>query len=105
MMMNKRTFSAEEKLRIVKEASEQGVKAVLQKYDIYPATYYTWKNKLEEMGEAGLQYGMTPQHLKRIRELEKENYTLKQLLAEKELEGRLKSELLKKKYVLERKRK
>lgn len=104
MMMNKRTFSKEEKLRIVKEAGEQGVKAVLEKYDIYPATYYAWKNKLEEMGEAGLQHGMTPQHLKRIRELEKENSVLKQLLAEKELEGKLKSELLKKKYALERKR-
>jgi putative transposase len=104
MMMNKRTFSKEEKLRIVKEASEHGVKAVLEKYDIYPATYYSWKNKLEEMGEAGLQHGMTPQHLKRIRELEKENKALKQLLAEKELEGRLKSELLKKKYALEKKR-
>jgi putative transposase len=104
MMMNKRTFSKEEKLRIVKEASEQGVKAVLEKYDIYPATYYSWKNKLEEMGEAGLQHGMSPQHLKRIRELEKENLALKQLLAEKELEGRLKSELLKKKYALEKKR-
>lgn len=96
MMMNKRTFSKEEELRIVKEASEQGVKIVLEKYDIYPATYYSWKNKLEEMGEIGLQHGMNPQHLKRIRELEKENTVLKQLLAEKELEGRLKSELLKK---------
>lgn len=104
MMMNKRTFSKEEKLRIVKEASEQGVKAVLEKYDLYPATYYSWKNKLEEMGEVGLQHGMSPQHLKRIRELEKENHALKQLLAEKELEGRLKSELLKKKYAMEKKR-
>jgi putative transposase len=100
MLMSKRTFSKEEKLRIVKEASEQGVKLVLEKYDIYPATYYSWKNKLEEMGEIGLQHGMSPQHLKRIRELEKENSVLKQLLAEKELEGRLKSELLKKKYAL-----
>ena len=50
MMMNKRTFSKEEKLLIVKEASEQGVKIVLEKYDIYPATYYSWKNKLEEIG-------------------------------------------------------
>ena len=46
MMMNKRTFSKEEKLLIVKEASEQGVKIVLEKYDIYPATYYSWKNKI-----------------------------------------------------------
>jgi transposase-like protein len=35
MLMSKRTFSKEEKLRIVKEASEQGVKLVLEKYDIY----------------------------------------------------------------------
>jgi putative transposase len=105
MMMNKRTFSKEEKLRIIKEASEQGVKVILEKYDIYPASYYSWKNKLEEMGEIGLQHGMSPKHLKRIRQLEKENATLKQLLAEKELEGKLKTELLKKKYALEKKRK
>ena len=105
MMMNKRTFTKEEKLRIIKEASEQGVKVILEKYDLYPATYYSWKNKIEEMGEIGLQHGMNPQHLKRIRELEKENSALKQLLAEKELEGKLKSELLKKKWALEKKRK
>lgn len=105
MMMNKRTFTKEEKLRIIKEASEQGVKVILEKYDLYPATYYSWKNKFEEMGETGLQHGMNPKHLKRIRELEKENSALKQLLAEKELEGKLKSDLLKKKYALERKKK
>ena len=105
MMMNKRTFTVEEKLRIIREASEQGVKVILEKYDLYPATYYYWKNKLEEMGEPGLQHGMNPKHLKRIRELEKENPALKQLLAERELEGKLKSELLKKKYALEKKRK
>jgi putative transposase len=104
MMMNKRTFTVEEKLRIIKEASEQGVKVILEKYGLYPTTFYFWKNKLEEMGEPGLQHGMTPRHLKRIRELEKENYALKQLLAEKELEGKLKDDLLKKKYALEKKR-
>jgi len=105
MMMNKRTFTKEEKLRIIQEASEQGVKVILQKYDLYPATYYSWKSKLEEMGEIGLEHGMNPKHLKRIRELEKENLALKQLLAEKELEGRLKSELLKKKWAMEKRRK
>ncbi len=90
MMMKKRTFTREEKLRIIKEGSEQGVKFILEKYALYPATYYSWKRKFEEMGEIGLQHGMTPKHLKRIRELEKENSLLKQLLAGKELEGKLK---------------
>ena len=103
--MEKRTFNKEEKLRIIKEASEQGVNVTLEKYDIYPATYYSWKQKFEQMGEEGFHHGMTPQHLKRIRELEKENHALKQLLAEKELEGKLKSELLKKKYALEKRKK
>ena len=102
--MEKRSFSKEEKLRIIKEASENGVTITLEKHGIYPATYYSWKQKFEQMGEEGFQHGMTPEHLKRIRELEKENQILKQLLAEKELEGRLKSELLKKKYALEKKK-
>jgi putative transposase len=104
MLMKKRTFTTEEKIRIIKEASENGVTATCEKYGLYAASYYSWKKKLDQMGEEGLQHGMTPEHLKRIRQLEKENQLLKQLLAEKELEGKLKSELLKKQYALERKR-
>ena len=72
MMMNKRTFTQVEKLRIIKEASDQGVQVILEKYDLYLATYYSWKSKLEERGEIGLQHGMNPKHQKRIRELAKE---------------------------------
>lgn len=104
MLMKKRTFTKEDKLLIIKEASEHGVATTLEKYGVYPASFYSWKKKLDQMGEVGLQHGMTPQHLKRIRQLEKENYLLKQLLAEKELEGKLKSELLKKRYALEKKK-
>jgi putative transposase len=100
----KRRFSKEEKLQIIKEASEQGVKATLARHGIYPASFYSWKQKLEQMGEQGFDHGMTPRHLKRIRELEKENHALKQLLAEKELENKLKGELLKKKWALEKKK-
>ena len=74
--MSKRT---KEKLRIIKEAREQGVKVILETYDLYPATDYSWKNKLEALGEEGLQHGKTPQQQKRNRELEKENYALKQI--------------------------
>lgn len=104
MLMKKRTFSKEEKIRIINESREKGVTATCEKYGIYAASYYSWKKKLDQMGEEGLDHGMTPEHLKRIRQLEKENSMLKQLLAEKELEGKLKSELLKKKYALEKKR-
>lgn len=98
MDMKKRTFSKEDKLRILKEAEEHGVNATLDKHSIYPATYYSWRKKYKTMGEAGLRHGMTTKHLKEIKRLEKENELLKKLLAEKELEGHLKMELLKKKY-------
>ncbi|HTN68638.1 MAG TPA: hypothetical protein VLZ33_04165, partial [Dysgonamonadaceae bacterium] len=46
----------------------------------------SWRKKFNEMGEVGLDHGMTKEHLKRIRELEKENSQLKEIVAEKELE-------------------
>jgi putative transposase len=98
MSMQKRKFTKEQKLEILEEASLQGVQATLDKHGLYPTTFYSWKKKFETMGEAGFRHGMTPEHIKEIKRLEKENEQLKLLLAEKELEGRLKDELLKKKY-------
>ena len=55
------------------------------------------------MEEDELSYGMTTTHLKRIWELERENQKLKGLVAEERLAGKLKDELLKKKWALEKK--
>lgn len=100
-MKQKRTFTKEEKLAILREASEQGVKPTLEKHSIYPATYYSWRKKFSEMGENGLSHGMSPKHLKRIRSLEKENQQLKEIVAEKELMVRMHEEI-KKKWALEK---
>lgn len=102
-MKEKRTFTKEQKLQILKEALEKGIKITLERHGIYPTSYYSWKKKYETMGEAGFRHGMTPEHIKEIKRLEKENELLKKLLAEKELEGHLKTELLKKKYAWARK--
>ena len=91
-------FTNAEKLQIIAEAGKDGVKVTLEKYDLYPATYYYWKKKLVDSGESGLVHGMTKSRLAQIRQLEKENLALKVLLAEKELESKFKDELLKKKY-------
>lgn len=103
-MSEKRTFTKTEKLAILKEAGEQGVKVTLEKYAIYPATYYSWRKKFKEMGEVGLDHGMNKDHLKRIRDLEKENQQLKELVAEKELVVRMHEEI-KKRWALEKKSK
>lgn len=85
MSMKRRTFSKQDKLKILKEVQEYGVKITLDKHGIYPATYYSWRRKYEEMGDAGFRHGMTKERLKEIRRLEKENAKLKELVAEKEL--------------------
>lgn len=91
-------FTEKEKLAILKEAEGAGVKATLAKYDLYPGTFYYWKKKFANAGAEGLSHGVTKERLVMIRNLQKENNALKQLLAEKELESKLKDEMLKKKY-------
>lgn len=78
--MEKRKFTKEEKLKIIKGASEQGVKLTLEKYSVFPASYYAWKKKMETMGEDGFSHGMTPDQLRRIREPRRKISYLKRLL-------------------------
>ena len=82
-------FTEKEKVSILKEAEEQGVKLTLEKDALHPATYYYWKKKYSQMGQEGLSNGMTKERLAVIRKLEKENEMFKKLLAGKELEGKL----------------
>ena len=89
-------FTKEEKLSILKEASETSVKAVLDKYDLYPATFYYWKNK-QNLSAESQDLGEKKDQLKEIHRLESENKKLKELLAQEKLENALKNDLLKKK--------
>jgi len=91
-------FTKKEQLQIIGEAKRNGVKVTLERYDLFPATYYYWKKKYEKSGGSGFDHGMTKASQSRIKELEKENQLLKVLLGEKELESKLKDELIKKKY-------
>lgn len=96
--MERRKFSREEKLKILKEARENGVKVTLNKHGLYQATYYYWKRKYDEMGDEGLKHSMTRERLQEIRRLEKEIDAYKQLVAEKDLTIKMQQEMIKKKY-------
>lgn len=86
-------FTDEEKLSIIAEAQKNGVKITLEKYDLYPATYYYWKKQLK------LSSPNDDKELRiKIKKLTKENLALKELLAETQLASKLKDDLLKKKY-------
>lgn len=90
-------FTNDEKISILKEASGTSVKAVLEKYSLYPATFYYWKNKQDLSGGSSSSEDRKDQ-LKELRRLETENKKLKELLAQEKLESALKNDLLKKKY-------
>lgn len=91
-------FSKPEKLKILKEAKEKGIKVTLSKYGILSGTYYYWKKRYLVYGEDGLEHQTLKENRSLISKLEKEVQTLKILLGEKELESKLKDDLLKKKY-------
>lgn len=98
-------FTKQEKLEILSEAKRNGVKVTLEKYALYPGTFYYWKRKLTVYGTDGLDHKRIKDAQKTISSLEKENEQLKILLAEQALESKLKDELLKKKYPELRKKK
>ena len=103
--MKKRTFSKEEKLKVLEEAKKEGVQVTIRKYGIYPGTYYSWRKKLLVDGESGLSDAASRRKTRqRLEQLEDEVSLLKQLLAEKEMEIALRDELLKKKYPKARKK-
>lgn len=97
-MRTRRTWTAEQKLAILKEAEEIGVTATIRKHQIYGNTLYQWRDRYQSRGSAGLKetYLQVDPDVKR---LEQENRQLKEILAEKELALRIKDELLKKTLV------
>lgn len=102
--MKKRSWTREEKLKILQESEQSGVELTLRKYGLYPSTLYSWKKKMSQSGVSGLdRSGRTRKDSAYIKRLEDELSLAKQLMAEKDIEIALRDELLKKKYPWARK--
>jgi putative transposase len=97
MKASKRSWSVEEKVAILQDIGKGDIVEGCRKHQIYPSTYYLWRNQFQLKGEDGLRSKSGRKSDKELKRLEKENLQLKKLLAEKELESSLKDELLKKK--------
>jgi putative transposase len=92
--MRKRRWKSEEKAAILQEGGETDVLETCRKYNISRATFYKWKQALDD-GKSGDPSGGARVNLE-MKRLQEENKRLKQLLAEKELILSIKEELLKK---------
>jgi putative transposase len=100
MLMVKRIHkrTPQEKERIIIDIQNLGVVAGCRKYGLARTLYYDWLDKYNSSGLEGLEDRRGKNMDAQFKRLEKENRILKELLAEKELESRLKDELLKKKF-------
>lgn len=89
--------SKEEKEKIILEVKKMGVVAGCRHFGISKSLLYYWLHRYNAYGIEGLEDKRKVNFETANKRLEKENEMLKKLLAEKELEGRLKDEILKKK--------
>ena len=97
MVKEVRKFSATEKEKILLEIQRLGVVAGCRKYALSKAVYYKWLKRYNALGRDGLEDRRGKNMDAHVKRLEKENRMLKELLAEKELESKMKDELIKKK--------
>lgn len=97
MRKKRKKWTKYEKESILKDIQRVGVVAGCRKHGIASRTYYDWLDKYNAHGLDGLERRKTDNGDAELKQLRKENRILKEMLAEKELEARLKDELLKKK--------
>lgn len=94
--LHKRT--PQEKEKIILDIQSHGVTVGCRKHNIAKTLYYEWVERYNASGLEGLEDRRRINNDVLVKRLEKENRMLKELLAEKELESRMKDELLKKKF-------
>lgn len=99
MHRNKRKFTQQERLDILREAEQKGIEETLRQHNLSRSLYYLWKNKFDRSGVDGLTdkyYRVDPA----VKVLEKENERLRKIIAKQALELEVKEELLKKMKLL-----
>lgn len=86
--------SVQEKQRILEESKALGLVATARKHGLSCQTLKNWQDAYSATGVSGLQPGskLSPE----LKRLQLENQRLKELVADKELELKIKNELLKK---------
>jgi putative transposase len=95
--MKYKKWTLEEKLKIIASSEEIGVVETCRKYSVSTGTFYSWKKKFDNKGEAGLKVTYDARS-KELKAAEEENRILRKLLSDKNIELEVQRELLKKKF-------
>lgn len=95
--MRYKKWTLSQKLEILSSSEEIGVVETCRKYGLSTGTFYSWKKKFDQKGEAGLKVTYDTRS-KELKQAEEENRVLRKLLCDKEVELEVQRELLKKKF-------
>ena len=88
--MRKSKFTEAQILNAIKEAEDGvSVSEICRKMGVSTPTFYNWQKKYEDLDKS---------EIGRIRELEEENYKLKQIVADLSLDKLMLKDVLKKKH-------
>src|SRR5690606_2952537 len=94
--MKYKKWSLKEKLEILACSEEVGIVETCRKYGVSTGTFYAWKKKFDQKGEAGLKVTYDGRS-KDLKQAEEQIRVLRKLLCDKEVELEVQRELLKKK--------
>jgi putative transposase len=95
--MKYKKWTLEQKLEILQSSEDMGIVETCRKYSVSTGTFYSWKKKFEQKGEAGLKITYDTKS-KELKQAEEENRVLRKLLSDREIELEVQRELLKKKF-------
>ena len=87
--MKKSRYDDEQIVRILRETDQDTIANVAKRHGVSEASIYLWQKKFS---------GMDVDDVKRLKTLESENYRLKKLLAERDLEIEVMKEIAAKKW-------
>ncbi|ADQ16819.1 transposase IS3/IS911 family protein [Leadbetterella byssophila DSM 17132] len=102
MSKHRKTWSSEEKEKIVLYSIEHGVSVASREFGVSSVSIYSWKEKFDQLGKTGLPPGSMSDSERELKQLRRENEALKRIVAEKELAIQIKDSLLKKSQSLKK---
>ena len=94
MASQKRKFTDEQKLEILKQANEMGVIAVIRNHNLSYSVFARWREKFMEKDKKELTFKNKPKS--KLKQFMEDNTRLKRIIAEQALELERKNEALRK---------
>ena len=96
MASQKRKFTDEQKLEILKQANEMGVIAVIRNHNLSYSVFARWREQFTEKNENKKEFILKNKPKSKLKQFMEDNTRLKKIIAEQALELERRNEALRK---------